>query len=94
MNSPAQPTRVRFEDDSMWVDLSDGWVIGVPLEWFPWLLLSTAEQREQVRMSSHGLHWDALEENISVEGLLIGQSDPLAEATTLIPPDGQRFIPK
>ena len=87
MNSPAQPTRVRFEDDSMWVDLSDGWVIGVPLAWFPWLLDSTAEQREQVRMSSRGLHWEALNEEISIEGLLVGPKDPFPEAAMRIPPD-------
>lgn len=86
MNSPAQPTRVRFEDDSMWVDLSDGWIIGVPLEWFPWLLYSTAEQREQVRLSRHGLHWEALNEEISIEGLLIGQEEPFPQTTTLLPP--------
>lgn len=86
MNSPAQPTRVRFEEDSMWVDLSDGWVIGVPLEWFPWLLDITAEQREQVRMSSRGLHWEALNENISIEGLLVGPQDPFPEAAIRIPP--------
>ena len=64
MNSSARathinirPTRVHFDPDGMWVDLSDSRVIGVPLAWFPRLLHSTAEQREQVRISSRGLHW-------------------------------------
>jgi hypothetical protein len=59
----------------MWVDLSDGRVIGVPLAWFPRLMDGTAEQREQVRISSRGLHWDALDEDISVAGLLAGLGD-------------------
>jgi hypothetical protein len=59
----------------MWVDLSDGRVIGVPLAWFPRLLHSATEQREQVRISSRGLHWDALDEDISIAGLLGGQAD-------------------
>jgi hypothetical protein len=59
----------------MWVDLSDGRTIGVPLAWFPRLLHSTAEQREQVRISSRGLHWEALNEDISLAGLLVGLSD-------------------
>ncbi len=75
MNSSVRATRVRFDPDSMWVDLSDGRIIGVPLAWFPRLLHSTSEQREQVRISSRSLHWEALDEDISVAGLLGGQGD-------------------
>jgi hypothetical protein len=75
MSSSVSPTSVRFDEDSMWVELSDGRTIGVPLAWFPRLLRSTPEQREQVRMSSRGLHWDALDEDISVAGLLAGFGD-------------------
>src|SRR6185437_9323484 len=78
MNSSVRATRVHFDADSMWVDLSDGRVIGVPLAWFPRLLHSTPEQREQVRISSRGLHWEALDEDISVAGLLAGQGDQTA----------------
>ena len=59
----------------MWVDLSDGRTIGVPLAWFPRLLHGTAEQREQVRISARGLHWESLDEDISVDGLLAGLGD-------------------
>jgi hypothetical protein len=76
MSSSVSPTRVRFDADSMWVDLSDGRIIGVPLAWFPRLLHSTPEQRDQVRISSRGLHWEALDEDISIAGLLAGQGDP------------------
>ena len=75
MNSSAEATRVHFDPDSMWVHLIDGRVVGVPLAWFPRLLRATAEQREQVRISSRGLHWEALDEDISVAGLLSGQGD-------------------
>ena len=66
---------VRFDDNSMWVDLSDGRVIAVPLAWFPRLLHATQEQREQVEFSPQGLHWEALDEDISVAGLLAGVGD-------------------
>jgi hypothetical protein len=66
---------VRFDDDSMWVDLSDGRVIAVPLAWFPRLLRATVPQREQVEISAMGLHWEALDEDISVAGLLAGRGD-------------------
>jgi hypothetical protein len=79
-----RPARVRFDQDSMWVDLSDGRTIGVPLAWFPRLLHSTPEQREQVRISSRGLHWEALDEDISIAGLLAGQGDQTAPNVTAV----------
>lgn len=73
MNTSARS--VRFDDNSMWVDLSDGRVIAVPLAWFPRLLHATQEQREQVEFSPQGLHWEALDEDISIAGLLAGAGD-------------------
>jgi hypothetical protein len=75
MSSSVKPTGMRFDADSMWVELSDGRVVGVPLAWFPRLLRGTAEQREQVRLSSRGLHWEVLDEDVSVAGLLAGLGD-------------------
>ena len=66
---------VRFGDDSMWVDLDDGRRMAVPLAWFPRLLAATAEQRAQFELSARGLHWEALDEDISVDGLLAGHGD-------------------
>jgi hypothetical protein len=69
------PSAVRFDDDTMWVSLSDGRTIAAPLAWLPRLLEANAEQRAQVELSKGGLHWDALDEDISVAGLLAGQPD-------------------
>ena len=66
---------VRFDENSMWVDLSDGRVIAVPLAWFPRLLHATSEQRQRVEISLKGLHWDELDEDIYVAGLLAGIGD-------------------
>ena len=74
--------RVRFDDDSMWVELSDGRTLGVPLAWFPRLLRGTPEQRQQVRLSSRGLHWDVLNEDISIGSLLAGLGDQSSENKT------------
>ena len=68
-------TAVRFEDDSLWVDLADGRVIAVPMAWFPRLLGATPAELAQVVISSRGLHWDCLDEDISIEGLLAGVGD-------------------
>ncbi len=43
MSSSVEPTGVRFDDDSMWVELSDGRTLGVPPAWFPRLLRATPE---------------------------------------------------
>jgi len=59
----------------MWVELSDGRTLGVPLAWFARLLRATREQREACRPSSRGLHWEALDEDVSTAGLLAGYGD-------------------
>ena len=82
MSSSVSATSVRFDVDSMWVSLSDGRTIGVPLAWFPRLLRSTTEERERVRITSRGLHWEALDEDISVAGLLAGLGDQTAGSRT------------
>lgn len=69
------PKSVRFDDDSLWVELSDGRVIAVPLARFPRLLHATPEQRVNVELSPNGLQWDELGEDVSVAGLLIGIGD-------------------
>ncbi len=73
MNTSAKS--VRFDDNSMWVDLSDGRILAVPLAWFPRLLHATPEQRLKFEISQSGLHWDELDEDISVAGLLSGVGD-------------------
>ena len=68
---------VRFDDDSLWVDLNDGRTLGVPLAWFPRLLNATPPQRAKVEISYGGLHWADLDEDISIAGLLAGRGDML-----------------
>jgi hypothetical protein len=75
MSISFKPVSVRFDSGSFHVDLSDGRVIDVPLTRFPRLLRATAEQREQVQISNCGLHWEALDEDISVAGLIAGKGD-------------------
>jgi hypothetical protein len=69
------PKSLRFDDDCMWVELDDGRTLGIPLAWFPRLLHATNAQREAFELSRRGMHWDALNEDISVTGLLAGLGD-------------------
>ncbi|MHA7848418.1 DUF2442 domain-containing protein [Serratia sp. D1N4] len=66
---------VRFDELNMWVELNDARTIGVPLAWFPRLLQASAEQRANYELSARGIHWEDLDEDISVEGLLKGRGD-------------------
>ena len=69
------PEALRFDADCMWVDLSDGRTIGVPLAWFPRLLHASSEQRNAYEFSRRGMHWPTLNEDISIAGLLAGRGD-------------------
>ncbi|MBC7104233.1 MAG: DUF2442 domain-containing protein [Alphaproteobacteria bacterium HGW-Alphaproteobacteria-3] len=71
---------LRFDENSMWVDLADGRSLGIPLAWFPRLLAATPEQRAAYEISGGGagLHWPGLDEDISVAGLLSGRGDQTA----------------
>ena len=66
---------VRFDDSSLWIELSDGRTLGIPFAWFPRLLHATPEQRERVEVGRMGLHWEELDEDISIAGLLARRGD-------------------
>lgn len=72
MDILVSPISVRFDEYVMWVELSDGRALGMPLAWYPRLMNGTREQLEAVELSHTGLHWDELDEDLSVEGMLAG----------------------
>ena len=67
--------KVSLTDDTLSVDLSDGRSISVPIAWFPRLLHSSEQERSNWRLigRGQGIHWEDLDEDISVEGLLAGR---------------------
>jgi hypothetical protein len=67
--------KVSVSEDTLSVDLSDGRTILVPLEWFPRLVNATPEERNNWRLigRGHGIHWEDIDEDLSVEGLLAGR---------------------
>jgi hypothetical protein len=68
-------TSVSFTDDSLCVVLADGREVAVPLEWFPSLRDASDEQRRNWRLIGRGIgiHWESIDEDISVESLLASQ---------------------
>ena len=72
----ALATNVAVSDDALAVELDDGRTLSVPLAWYPRLLHGTPAERGEWRLigRGEGIHWPALDEDISVEGLLAGRS--------------------
>ena len=66
---------VMVTEDTLNVDLSDGRTISVPLTWFPRLVHASREQRNNWRLigRGHGIHWDDIDEDVSVEGIITGR---------------------
>jgi hypothetical protein len=86
LNLEALAAGVSFDADNMWVELTDGRRLGVPLAYFPRLAKATPAQRKKYVISGGGigLHWDALDEDISVPALLAGRVDRTARTGTKI----------
>ncbi len=63
---------VLFSEIKMTILLEDGRELSVPLEWFPRLRNATQEQLRNWRFigNGEGIHWEDLDEDISVEKLL------------------------
>src|SRR3990172_2158990 len=74
---------VTVSDSTLCVDLSDGRSISVPLAWYPRLLRATPAERKRWRLIGRGLgiHWEDLDEDISVEGLLAGKPSGESQAS-------------
>ena len=66
---------VLVTEHTLTVDLEDGRTLSAPLGWYPRLANATPEERERWRLigQGSGIHWDDIDEDISVEGLLLGK---------------------
>jgi Protein of unknown function (DUF2442) len=68
-------TDVRVTDDTLTIDLEDGRTISAPIGWYPRLAYGTPAERAHFEISGagYGIHWPDLDEDIGVEGLLLGK---------------------
>jgi len=70
-----QARSVRVTSETLHVDLSDGRTISVPVGWYPRLAHATTGERKEWRLiaQGRGIHWESIDEDISVEGPLAGR---------------------
>jgi hypothetical protein len=71
----ARVLNVLVTDDTLSVDLEDGRTVSVPIGWYPRLASGTDAERNNFEISGagYGVHWPDLDEDIGVEGLLLGK---------------------
>ena len=74
---------VTVTENTLSVDLSDGRTISVPLAWFPRLQHASPEERKNWKLigKGRGIHWEEIDEDISVEGLLAGRPSGESQAS-------------
>ena len=74
---------VTVTDDTVSVDLEDGRTIAVPIGWYPRLAHGTPAERANVQISGagYGMHWPDLDEDIGIEGLLVGKQSTESAAS-------------
>ncbi len=75
LTAEAKAHKIIVTDDTLTIDLNDGRTISVPLAWYPRLLHGTQAERNNWRLigDKEGIHWPDLDEDISVENLLLGK---------------------
>lgn len=68
-------TKVSFTEDFIVLQLADGREVHTPLEFYPRLKAATDLQRKKWRLLGlgTGIHWDDLDEDLSVEGIVLGR---------------------
>ena len=66
---------VKFDEDYLHLHLADGRIMSVPFELIPSLSRATPQERANCEIAGMGtaLHWPDLDEDLSVEGLVLGR---------------------
>jgi hypothetical protein len=75
LTAEAKAKNITITDDTLSADLIDGRTISVPLVWYPRLTHATEKERNNWRFigDKEGIHWPDLDEDISIENLLMGK---------------------
>ena len=85
-SNPDQVTSVEFRDESVYLHLADGRVIGNPLAWHPWLLDATPQQREHTELYELSVYWPDLDDGLDVEEMMKGMPPHIARSQKAVAP--------
>ena len=74
---------VSIDDEQLTLSLEDGRVVSVPLSWYPRLCYGSPQERQhfQINGAGFGIHWPDLDEDIGVEGILLGKKSMESQAS-------------
>lgn len=75
-----RPVSVRCDDAFVYVVLADGCQIRAPLWWYPFLDAASPQDRSVVELEYGGVWWPAMDEGVSIKGMLLGWKAPGAIA--------------
>lgn len=80
---PAMAQHITVSDDALVVELTDGRTISAPLAWYPRLLHASVTERDHWRFigKGEGMHWPDLDEDISVENIVLGRPSGESQAS-------------
>ena len=74
-----EPVQAVCTDTDLVVTLANGQQVLTPLWWYPRLFRATPEQRAKYELSPFGVHWPDIDEDLSIEGMLVGSKAPGAK---------------
>jgi hypothetical protein len=75
MNPPPKILNAEITPSQLKVKLDSGITVVMPLEHVPTLLLATEQERQEMEVFDHSLHWESLDCDLSVEGLMAGSKE-------------------
>lgn len=78
LNADERVTHIEFNEVMLTVSLMDGRKISVPLDWYPKLANATPDQQQSWTIigGGYGMHWEDLDEDLHISGLLRGAPAP------------------
>lgn len=81
--TPVRIINVMVTEDTLSADLEDGRTVSVPIGWYPRLAHGTSAERANFQISGagYGIHWPDLDEDIGVDGLLLGKKSTESPAS-------------
>lgn len=71
-----EPVQATCTDTELIVTLANGQKIVTPLWWYPRLLQAAPQQRARYELSPFGVHWPDIDEDLSIEAMLMGSKAP------------------